>query len=298
MNATRFRTHRRIPALAVLALLALAAAWVFWPAPAVHGQDQETAPTVNFDGLIPAQTWTGGTDVNAKVTPTSDPDGQGFPRLPEATFTNAPANTVGWDVAYTATDLPAGLTMGQDRIIRGTPESVTEVALGSATYTATVSVYVDPNNDQDYSDLTESTYTASRTITYLIQPAVTFNKEAKAFFNSRIIAWKSGSGWLADTNTRVNDAGISVPAYVSSITFPAATGGTGLVTYRLVDNSSGSALSSVASGINFDTNTRTLSGTPAPASQKTWAVTYVAEDQNGSTAVGYLTIYAGGYGGL
>ena len=312
MNANSFRTHWRIPALAVLALLALAAALVFWPAPA-HGQgdEEETDPTVTLPLSIPAKTYTVGTDVNAKVTTDNTPV-EGYPKLPEATFTNAPANTVSWDVAYTATNLPDGLTLGQDRVIYGVPTTAITNPV-TVTYTATVSVYVDPDADGEYDDVTTSTYTASRTFQITVAPAVAFSAEARKFFGSRIIAWKSGNppsgGWGPTGSASVNDAGLTTnPTYSASITFPAATGGSGTLTYKLLENRVDEnnsnkpveprPLSEAASGITFDSSTRALGGTPAGAARKTWAVIYVAEDENGSFASGYLNIYAGGYGGL
>ena len=204
MNATSIRTRWRIPALAALALLALAAAaLVFWPAPA-HGQNDQGTPTVSFTSLsIPSKTYTAGTDVNAKVPigAASNPI-EGYPKLPEATFTNAPANTVSWDVAYTATNLPDGLTLGQDRVIYGAPTTANASAV-TVTYTATVSVYVDPDpNNNSYTDVTTSTYTANLTFQVTVAPAVTFDASALKFIGSRIISWKSGNppsgGWGAD----------------------------------------------------------------------------------------------------
>ena len=313
MNTNSFRTHRRIPAYAVLALLALAAALVFWPAPA-HGQgDGDNTPTVNFSAIIPSKSYTAGTDVNAKVPPGAPGDPvEGYPKLPEATLINAPANTVGWDVAYTATNLPDGLTLGEDRVIYGAPTTANASAV-TVTYTATVSVYVDPDADGEYDDLTTSTYTANRIFQVTVAPAVTFSAEARKFFGSRIISWKSGTppngGWGPTGSGGVNDAGLTTtPTYSASITFPAATGGSGTLTYKLLENRVDEnnankpveprPLSEAASGITFDSSTRALGGTPAGAARKTWAVIYVAEDENGSFASGYLNIYAGGYGGL
>ena len=316
MNTNSFRTHWRIPALAALALLALAAvALVIVYAPPVHGQsDEETDPTVSFTSLsIPSKTYTAGTDVNAKVPQGAPLDPvEGYPKLPEATFTGAPANTVSWDVAYTATNLPDGLTLGQDRVIYGAPTTANASAV-TVTYTATVSVYVDPDADGEYDDLTTSTYTANLAFQVTVAPAVTFDASALKFIGSRIISWKSGNpptgGWGPTGSASVTDAGLTTsPTYSASITFPAATGGSGTLTYKLLenrvdDNNSNKPvtprpLSEAASGITFDSSTRALGGTPASAARKTWAVIYMAEDENGSFASGYLNIYAGGYGGL
>lgn len=297
MHVNGLRVRRRIRAYAVLALLALAAA-LFSSAPSAHGQGDGAEPTASFATTISAKTYTAGVPVNQEFT--SDPDGQGLPRLPEATLTNAPANTVSYWVDYSATGLPAGLTMGQDRIIRGTPESATTNPV-TVTYIAAITVFVDPDADGNYDDLTESTVTGRTTFTITVNPPltpVTFDSEAMDFFNTRIIAWKSGSGWLAGTSNSVNDAGIPTLRTVSSITFPEASGGTGTITYSLRVNRTEEDLSAAASGITFDASTRTLGGTPAAAAQREWAVTYTATDQNGLTAKGYTTVYAGGYGGL
>ena len=130
----------------------------------------------------------------------------------------------------------------------------------------------------------QRTKTASLTFNVTVNPAVTFNAEAaRTFIDSRIIVWVSGQGW----QDRESDG---------KITFPAATGGTGTITYSLIDNDSGEPLVDVAGGITFDPATRKLGGTPETEAQKTWAVTYAAVDENGGRASGSTTVYAGGWG--
>ena len=276
MDAIVFKAQRWIPVYALLALVALVtAALVLSTAPPVHGQG-ENDPAVSFSpGTISPKVYTVG--VRANQTFTNAPD-QGLPKLPEATLTNAPANTIGYAVKYAATGLPAGLTIGQDRVIRGIPTTPTVGNAVLVTYTATITAYVDPDNDGDYDDLTSSTYTNSLTFQVGVSPAVTFSEEAMAFINFRIIAFISNS-W-------------------ENATLPQATGGGGALTYSLLENNSGRPLADVADGITFNAATRTIGGTPAAAAQKRWAVTYVAEDPNGGRASGYTVVYVGGYGGL
>ncbi len=277
MDAYSFHYRHRTTALAVLGLLApLPAALVFWPAPPVHAQGGEGDPGATLSpSTIDNKVYTAGAAVPKVQHPAHTPEFEAL-RLPEASLINAPANTVGWDAAYAITGLPAGLAMDADRIIRGTPTTANSTP-ATVTYTATVTAHVDPDADGDYDDLTTSTYTKSLTFMVKVSPAVTFGAEAKQFFNIRIIRFQGG--W-------------------ENATLPEATGGTGTLTYYLLENSSGNSPADEADGITFNPATRTVGGTPAAEARKQWAVTYVAEDENGSRAFGYTTIYAGGFGGL
>ena len=267
-----------IRTLAFLALLALAAATFILSFPAsVEGQ---TTLTVGFGAgdTISDKTYTAGARVN-QVFDTTAGD-QGLPKLPEVTvnFNPGQGKTGYYTVSYTATGLPSGLTMSRDRVIRGVPAEATTGAV-QVTYTANVASYT-----SDGSSFSEAgTKTAELTFNVTVNPAVTFNAEAQKFIDSRIIVWISGQGWQ-DSEAD------------GKITFPAATGGTGAITYSLIDNDSGEPLADVADGITFDTATRKLGGTPSTDAQKTWAVTYAAVDQNGGRASGSSTIYASGWG--
>ena len=286
MHANRGKAYRRILAPALLGLLALAAVvLVLSSPPPAHAQITKTA-TFGSE-TISDKTYTAGARVNQVFTSAAD---QGLPRLPEVTVTFGVDPGAGYyQVSYTATDLPAGLSMAYDRVIRGVPEAATTGAV-EVTYTATVSFYTaDPSSETSPNSGIFTTFnsagteTASLTFDVTVNPPVTFGEEARKFIDSRIIVWVSGQGW----HDRESDG---------KITFPAATGGTGTLTYSLIDNDSGQPLSSVASGITFDTATRKLGGTPAAAAQKTWAVTYAAVDGNGGRAAGSSTVYAGGWG--
>ena len=196
----------------------------------------------------------------------------------DVNFNPGQGKTGYYTVSYTATGLPSGLTMSRDRVIRGVPAEATTGAV-QVTYTANVASYT-----SDGSSFSEAgTKTASLTFDVTVNPAVTFGDEARKFIDSRIIVWVSGQGW--------HDSEAD-----GKITFPAATGGTGAITYSLIDNDSGDPLAEAASGITFDTATRKLGGTPSTEAQKTWAVTYAAVDQNGGRASGSTTVYAGGWG--
>ena len=279
MDASRLNSPHRIPALAFLGLLALAAATFILSFPAsVQAQDGTTRTAAFGAGdTISDKTYTAGARVN-QVFDTAAGD-QGLPRLPEVTVTfNASPGTGYYTVSYAATGLPAGLSMTRDRVIRGVPAEATTEAT-TVTYTATVSFYT---SDGSSFSLAE-TKTASLTFNVTVNPAVTFNDEAMKFIDSRIIVWVSGQGW------RDSEAD-------GKITFPAATGGTGTITYSLIDNDSGEPLADVAGGITFDPATRKLGGTPETEAQKTWAVTYAAVDENGGRASGSTTVYAGGWG--
>ena len=204
---------------------------------------------------------------------------QGLPSLPEVTVNFNVAPGAGYyTVSYAASGLPSGLSMTRDRVIRGVPgEATTEAA--TVTYTATVTFYT--SSDGSFSEA--GTETASLTFEVTVNPAVTFGAEAQKFIDSKIIVWVDGQGWQ-DSEAD------------GTIIFPAATGGTGSLTYSLIDNDSGTPLADVAGGITFDTATRKLGGTPSTEAQKTWAVTYAAVDQNGGRASGSSTVYAGGWG--
>ena len=178
-----------------------------------------------------------------------------------------PANTPDYyEVTYTATGLPAGLSM-KDRIIVGTPADATNGAV-TVTYTAEG----------------EIGSSASLTFGVTVNPAVTFDAEALDFCSSASAVY-SGDGWAG-----AGDDG--------TITFPAASGGTGTLTYSLTESGSGNPLAGVADGITFDAAARKLGGTPAQAARQQWSVRYRAEDERGSWVWCFTTVHAGGYGGL
>lgn len=298
MQAMAQERNRRFAAMAVIALLALAAAALaLWPAPAAQGQD---SATVTFSpSSIPDKTYTQGAYVpkgDPAATATNNPNLPYNPpnprwealRLPEATVTSPTG--VGWAVTYSITGLPDGLTFDPiDRIIRGTPTTVTTTP-ATVTYTANATTWSVSGGSMGtpiaVTDGVSGSASLTFTITVVAPPA--FDAEARRLVSTRIIAWVN-NGW---TNSGSDN----------TITFPAASGGHGALTYYLFDNQTGQALyaveeNQVRTGITFNRATRVLGGTPNVWARKAWPVSYYAEDENGSRASLYFTIYAGGYAG-
>ena len=205
-------------------------------------------PPVSFDATVPALTFTQGARAQHGPLPSAGDD---------------------YEVTYTATGLPAGLSLSSvHRAIVGTPTTVT-ASPASVTYTATG----------------ELGGTASLTFDVSVAPPVTFDAAARTFCSSRIVAFTGDDVWL--------DAGDD-----GTVTYPAASGGAGTLTYSLIESDSQQPLSSVASGITFDPVTRKLGGTPSQEARRQWSVTYAAVDQNGSRAACTTAVHAGGFGGL
>ena len=205
------------------------------------------------------------------------PVGFGSATVPSLTFTQGvrvehgplPSGSDDYEVTYTATGLPAGLSLSSvHRSIVGTPTTVT-------TAPATVT----------YTGAGELGGTASLTFQVSVAPPVTFDETVRNFCSSTIVAFTSNEEWL--------DA-----AADGTITYPPASGGAGTLTYSLTESDSQQPLASVASGITFDPATRKLGGAPASEARRQWAVTYSAEDENGSRAACSTTVHAGGFGGL
>ncbi len=219
------------------------------------------------DGVtIPDKTYTLGADVNRTYTGDQD---QGLPRLPEPTVTYGIDEGKGqYDVAYTLADLPAGLSMGTDRVIRGVPTSPTSGAV-EVTYTATVTFYIPVEDPQEGEDPRESVGTATASLTFdvTVNLPVTFSADAQKFFAANTVVY-TGSAWRNNT-------------------LPAAQGGTGTLTYTLIDNATGQPLADVSS-ITFDASTRRIGGTVEAGER--YAATLVATDQNGATAQGYIQV--------
>ena len=84
---------------------------------------------------------------------------------------------------------------------------------------------------------------------------------------------------------------------IPALTLPAATGGTGTLTYTLRDGTGNDVdgTDNAVPGLTFDPTSRVLSGTPTTAA--TTALTYTVTDENGSTDFGYRDPHRGGAGG-
>ena len=245
------------------------------------------------DGVtIPDKTYQVGVDVNETYTEAHD---QGLPRLPEVDVTFGVDEGKGqYKVVYTATDLPAGLTLGaervveipdedpvelpSDRVIYGVPTEATSGAV-TVTYTATVTFYTAVEDPQEGEATVEEAGTASASLTFNVTvnpapPPVTFDADAQKFFAARTVVY-TGSGWRNNV-------------------LPAASGGTGTITYSLINNDTGAPLAD-GTPITFNAATRTIGGTAWEGSS--YAVTYIATDENGETAQGHIQVRHG-VGGL
>ena len=201
------------------------------------------------------------------------PVGFGDAAIPDLRFTQGvrvehgplPSGSDDYEVTYTATGLPAGLSLsGIRRTIVGTPQAVT-TAPATVTYTATG----------------EIGSTASLTFDVSVAPPVTFDAARLPRFIGRTIDYTVGQA------ARISE------------TLPEATGGAGDLTYHLtyrVKEESGwvdKTIDDDAPGFSFDASTRVFSsdtGTGAPSAAAYYSVDYRAEDRNGSRAFAHFTI--------
>ena len=170
-------------------------------------------------------------------------------------------------VTYTATGLPAGLSMGHDRLIRGTPEEAT-TSPAEVDYTATDGIG------------------GSATLHFhvTVAPPLAFDAEQRQAFKDTIFEYTVGQ------------------AEPINATLPEATGGHGTLTYgltywakeqRTVDGRqiTGLAPKSInddAPGFSFNAATRVLSsdtGMAAPSAKAFYSVDYWVEDENGARAI-------------
>ncbi len=193
--------------------------------------------------------------------------------IPDLTFTQGaevqhgplPSGSDDYEVTYTATGLPAGLSLsGVHRTIVGTPQAVTTAPV-SVTYTATG----------------EFGSTASLTFNVTVVGTVTFDAAEIQPFKGRTIDYTVGQA------ARINR------------TLPEAMGGQGPLTHHLtytVQEGNGSVEKTInadAPGFSFDSANRVLTsdtGGSAPSAAAHYSVRYWAEDQNGSRAIAPFTI--------
>ena len=91
-------------------------------------------------------------------------------------------------------------------------------------------------------------------------------------FSITVNAGISSSFGFAD-NAAIADQTYTAGAAIAPLVLPAASGGTGALTYRLVG---------LPAGLSFDASTRMLSGTPSAATDGAVEVTYLVADEGGS----------------
>ena len=87
-------------------------------------------------------------------------------------------------------------------------------------------------------------------------------------------AMSTSFGFAADA--AVADQTYAAGTAIESLVLPAASGGTGTLTYRILG---------LPAGLSFDSATRTLSGTPSAATDGAVEVSYIVTDEGGSVAL-------------
>ena len=267
--------------MAFLALLALAAAaLIFSSAPYAYADHEDghtgpsEAPDVPFDAEDIADATEGssvfivgfasGVTIGDRAYTVGVTD-QHSSALPEAITEDSIGSLLGpftVSVAYSVTGLPAGLSLDASRVIRGTPTAATSEP-AQITYSATGTI-IRSNGERGGS------HTVSLTFQVTVNPPVSFSAEIVESYRKDTITYDL-------TEERWLQAGSD-----GKVLFPAASGGTGTLTYSLVETSTGTPLTEAASGVTFDPATRKLGG--EPPSLDFWYVTYKAEDENGSSA--------------
>ena len=141
-------------------------------------------------------------------------------------------------LTYRLVGLPAGLSFdAATRTLSGTPSAATDGAVE---------------------------------VTYLVTDET--SAAAVLTFSITVNAGMSSSFGFAD-NAAITDQTYTAGTAITPIVLPAASGGTGALTYRLVG---------LPAGLAFEASTRTLSGTPSAATDGAVEVTYIVSDEGGS----------------
>ena len=158
------------------------------------------------------------------------------------------------DVAYSVSELPAGLSFdAATRMLSGTPEAATEAAV-EVTYTATAGEE-------------SATLTFSITVNAGLAPL-----DLSGLFG---ILFGGGAGKANPADEHGEDGVIrAVVGEAYSLTLPEVMGGTPPLTY---------SLSGLPAGLSFDSATRTISGTPEAVSDGSVTVTYTVTDAAGAS---------------
>ena len=233
-------------------------------------QQSTQTQSVSFDAAAASllgavdRVWTVGARVDQSEA--GKPDG-GLDRLPEADVA-APPGTSKFELTYAAAGLPAGLSMGNDRVIRGTPVAATDGEV-TVTFTATGRAV-----DADGKQIGEVSK-ASLDFQATVMAPVVFDPASLSFFTNDVLEYTVGQ------------------ATPLSVTFPRASGGEGPLEYWLDNWEPRAPISSYATGLSFDPAVRTLTsgtGNEEPEAGQSYALVYWAEDRNGARAVAYGSV--------
>ena len=192
--------------------------------------------------------------VAAQVAVTA-PGDQTYTMGPTITALTLPAATGGTGtLTYTLRDGSGNDVDGTDNAVPGlTFNTTARVLSGTPTTAATTAL--------TYTVTDERGSTASDTVTVTVADGVVLNAP--------------------------NDLTYTMGRPIPALTLPAATGGTGTLTYTLTGPAS-AALSQAVPGLTFNTTARVLTGTPTTAA--TTVLTYTVTDERGSTASDTVTV--------
>ena len=176
------------------------------------------------------------------------------------------------EVTYSATGLPAGLSLGGAREILGTPESATSGPV-TVTYTATAA---------------EIGSSASLTFQVTVHSAVVFDDDELRAFNRAYGLPLTRGEIQADLLRAAFEYTVGQQTPIS-VTLPSASGGYGQLTYRLITfvGTEERSFNEHVAGFSFDPTTRLLTsdtGGSAPSAAKLYTVKYSAVDENGASA--------------
>jgi hypothetical protein len=188
-------------------------------------------------------------------------------RLPKADVVE-PSDAAKLELSYSAAGLPEGLSMGNDRVIRGTPVAATDGEV-TVTFAATGRAV-----DADGNQIGEAA-TASLEFGVTVMPPVVFDPASLSFFTNDILEYTVGQ------------------ADPLSVTFPLASGGEGPLEYWLDNRDLRVPISTYAPGLSYDPATPALTsrtGSDEPEAGQSYALTYWAEDRNGARAAAYGSV--------
>ena len=205
--------------------------------------------------------WTVGARVDRRST------GEDGARLPEADVV-VPEGAAKFELSYSAAGLPAGLSVGNDRVIRGTPAAATDGEV-TVTFTATGRAV-----DADGKQIGKAS-TASLEFEVTVMPPVVFDPASLSFFTNAILEYTVGQ---------------ETPL---SVAFPEASGGEGPLEYWLDNRELRVPIGNYAPGLSYDPAAPALTsrtGTQEPEAGQSYALTYWAEDRNGARAAAYGSV--------
>ena len=171
------------------------------------------------------------------------------------------------DLTYGVSGLPTGLSFdATTRTLSGTPTAATNGAV-TVVYTAT--------------DESGTTDTLVFTITIAEAEAAVIAEPEELVAESEESAEPENPSLAFADDAAIDDQTYTADWPIADLVLPAASGGTGELTY---------GVSALPAGLAFDASTRTLSGTPTAATDGAVTVIYTVIDEDGNAAALTFTI--------